>query len=120
MAEIADLIGIPYKDNGRDITGMDCYGLAIAAAARYGYRLNDVIYDNHDIELSAALRPTLNVTPTDKPAAGVIIEMETGNELHIGVCINATEFIHETRTGSRINRIGSLPVRGLYVVNNRI
>lgn len=120
MAYIADLIGIPYKEHGRDKTGYDCYGLAIEAAARFGYKLDDVLYDNHDLELSDKKRPTLNITPTDKPAAGVLLEMEYENELHVGICLNATEFIHTTKSGSRVNRIGVLPVRGLYVINSRI
>lgn len=120
MIEINDLLGVPYKEHGRDKTGYDCYGLAIEVAKRYGYKLNDVIYENHDIELSAANIPTLNVTPIDKPRAGAIVEMEYGLELHIGICLSAREFIHMTRTGCRINSIGTIKVRGFYGINTLI
>lgn len=117
---INDLLGIPYKDHGRDKNGMDCYGLAIEVARRYGYKLDDVVYDNHDLSLSDEKKPTLNVTPIDKPREGALIEMQYGNELHIGVCINSREFIHMTKTGCRVNQIGALKIRGLYGFNTRL
>lgn len=118
--ELNDLIGIPYKDHGRDKSGFDCYGLAIEVERRYGYKLNDVIYQDHSLALSAENVPTLNVTPIDAPREGALIEMEFGEELHVGVCINDREFIHMTRQGCRINRIGSIKVRGYYGINTRI
>lgn len=119
--EINDLIGTPYRDHGRDIkTGLDCYGLAIEVARRYGYKLKDVIYENHNIELSDKYAPTLNIEPLDAPREGALIEMEYGDDLHIGVCLNAREFIHMTRNGCRINQIGAIKVRGYYGIDTRI
>lgn len=117
---INDLLGIPYKDHGRDKNGMDCYGLAIEVARRYGYKLNDVIYDDHDQSLSDEYKPTLNVTPIDKPREGAVLEMTYGDELHIGVCISSREFIHMTKSGCRINQIGAIKVRGIYGINSRL
>ncbi|CAM4306465.1 NlpC/P60 family protein [Treponema peruense] len=120
-ADIDDLIGIPYKDHGRDHNGMDCYGLAIEAAARFGYKLNDVVYENHNAELADVYAPTLNVHRIEKPREGALLEMTADNgNLHIGICINNKEFIHETRNGSRINRIGVLPVRNIYGIDIRL
>jgi cell wall-associated NlpC family hydrolase len=118
--ELNDLIGAPYKDHGRDAGGFDCYGLAIEVARRYGYKLNDVVYENHDLELSAQNVPTLNVTPIKEPREGALIEMQYGNEIHVGVCINKREFIHMTRQGCRINQIGIYKIRGYYGINSRI
>lgn len=120
MAEtiyLADLIGKPYKENGRDLTGFDCYGLAIEVTKRFGKPLNDVIYNNHDIELSSLLVPTLNVKTTEKIKAGTILEMNFRNELHIGVCLNEKEFIHTTaKQGVRISKIGVIPIIEKYEV----
>lgn len=120
MIQINDLLGTPYRDHGRDKSGYDCYGLAIEVARRMGYKLDDVFYENHDLTLSNEYAPTLNVTPIDKPREGALIEMEYGDELHIGVCLNALEFIHMTRAGCRVNHIGTMKVRGLYGINTRI
>lgn len=114
---ISDLIGVPYKDHGRDNNGMDCYGLAIEVMRRYGYKLNDVVYENHNIELADRNVPTLNITPIDQAREGALLEMQYNGELHIGVCISKREFIHMTRTGCRINLIGTLPIRGIYGCN---
>lgn len=120
MIYINDLLGAPYKEHGRDINGFDCYGLAIEVARRFGYELNDVVYNNHNIELSAEYAPTLNVTPIETPREGALLEMQYNNELHIGICLNAKEFIHMTRGGCRVNRIGTFKVRGIYGINTRI
>lgn len=120
MIQINDLLGVPYKNNGRDLSGLDCYGLAIEVAKRYGYKLNDIIYENHDIELSNKYLPTLNIEPISAPQEGALIEMEYGSELHVGICINSKEFIHMTRTGCRVNHIGTFKLRGIYGISTRI
>ena len=114
---INDLIGVPYKDHGRSKDGMDCYGLAIEVLRRYGYKLDDVYYENHDLTLCEENLPTLNVSPIDQVCEGAILEMQYEDYIHIGVCISRKEFIHMTRTGCRINHIGSLPIRGIYGCN---
>lgn len=118
--EINELLGVPYKDHGRDLSGMDCYGLAIAAASCFGFKLDDAYYDAHPLELSAELVPTLNIYPTPCPFAGALLEMQAGDELHVGICLNDREFIHMTRNGARVNRIGIFPLRGVYGIDSRI
>lgn len=120
MIQIDDLLGVPYKDHGRDKSGYDCYGLAIEVARRFGYKLDDVYYENHNLELSAEYIPTLNTTPRDTPDEGVLIEMQYKNEIHIGVCLNGYDFIHATRNGVRVNKIGTFKIRGYYGINSRI
>lgn len=120
MIEVNDLIGIPYKDRGRDSNGYDCYGLAIEVAHRAGFRLNDVQYEDHAVSLSDRYVPTLNVTKVQQPYEGAVLEMEINNNLHIGICLNDREFIHMTRLGCRINRIGTFKIRGIYGINTRL
>mgnify|MGYP003289976389 CR=1 FL=1 len=117
---LADLIGIPYKDGGRDLAGLDCYGLAIIAVYLItGKKLRDVSYTSHDEELSNKLAPTLNVRKTAEIKAGNIIEMTFNKEIHIGVIINAREFIHATyNMGVKLSQIKTTLINNIYEVVN--
>jgi len=42
--DYSDLIGIPYKFNGRDKTGFDCYGLVLEMFNRNDVKLPDYFY----------------------------------------------------------------------------
>lgn len=116
--ELSDLIGLPYKDNGRSLAGLDCYGLAIAAVKIItGKELNDVLYNNHDAQLSNKLAPTLNVKRTTEIKAGNIIEMTFNNEIHLGVIINGREIIHATyNQGVRVSEFKKPLIKNIYEV----
>ena len=115
---LSDLIGIPYKENGRDLNGVDCYGLAIMAIYILSKRkLIDVAYDNHNEQLSDEFAPLLNIKHVDFIRAGSLLEMRIKNELHIAVAINQKEMIHATTNhGVKISLIGSIPVSKIYEV----
>lgn len=119
MIDVSDLIGVKYQGFGRSKeTGFDCYGLAIEVERRFGKELRDVIYSDHSVELSDALAPTLNVKTTNLMEAGTIIEIHIKNELHIGVALNDSEFIHATTNqGVKISKIGAYPISNIYKVD---
>lgn len=116
-----DLIGVPYKDNGRSKEeGFDCYGLAIEVEKRLGYDLEDVVYSDHRIELLEESTPTLNVVETDRIEEGVLLTMTFFEELHIGVALNDKTFIHATRNqGVRISPIKCYKVEKIFKVVNK-
>jgi cell wall-associated NlpC family hydrolase len=113
--DFSDMIGVPYKDGGRDLSGFDCYGATIEAAKRRGKTLRDVRYKNHAPELADENAPTLNVEKIDAPEEDALIEMIFNGELHIGFCIDEKTFLHATKNqGVRISRIGVIPVKNFY------
>lgn len=114
MCKIDDLIGIPYKDNGRDLNGIDCYGLVLLIAERNGIKIPDLQYTNCDLNLSDEYVPTLPVKETNLLEENTILEMECKGSLHLGIAINKKEFIHATKNGVRINKIGALKIRKMY------
>lgn len=119
MLNLTDLIGIPYKDNGRDSTGMDCYGLAIEVEKRLGKNLRDVVYDNHDYSLTDKYAPTLNVKRKENDIlnTGDLLEIRLRGELHIGIVLDNKRFIHATRNqGVRISLIANYPINSVYEV----
>lgn len=116
--DVSDLIGVPYKEHGRDKTGLDCYGLAIEVLRRYGKTLPDVVYDrDHDYELSNENAPLLPLVKIDEAEEGCLIEMRYRGELHIGVYIGNHRFIHATRgQGVRLSHLGIIPVHAYWRV----
>lgn len=117
MINVSDLIGIPYKENGRDLTGLDCYGLAIEVEKRYGKTLQDVVYENHDKALSSKYAPTLNIRKTDFIKEGCLVEIHIKDTLHIGVALGNGLMIHATiNQGVRISRIAAYKITAIYEV----
>ena len=117
MLEISDLIGIPYKENGRDKDGYDCYGLVIEVEKRLGKNLIDVCYDNHQEALAEEFKPLLNVREVNQIYEGVVLEIHHNGELHIAVALNKDVMIHATTNqGVRISRIGAYPILHKYEV----
>lgn len=112
-----DLIGIPYKEHGRSTEeGFDCYGLVIEVLRRNGKHLNDVWYENHALTLADENIPLLNIYPVEIMEPGTLLEMEYMGNLHIGIAVNSKEFLHATKKGVRINRIGCIKIIGMYNV----
>ena len=51
MIQYDDLIGVPFKNHGRDVkTGLDCYGLVMEVYRRFGIELPEFDADYDDVE----------------------------------------------------------------------
>lgn len=111
---IDDLLGVPYKEHGRDKSGYDCYGLVIEIEKRLGYELRDVLYTTHDLALSS-LSSTLGLYPRKCIEEGSVLEIEAQGELHIAVALNSRYMIHATyERGVCVHPIKLFNVRGIY------
>ena len=113
MIDIADLIGVPFVEFGRDIkNGLDCYGLAIEVEKRLGKTLKDVALEKFDREKVEQTAPNLNVKKLrlDEISEGVILEFYglQDKRLHIAVALDKKTFIHATENqGVRISSFAS-------------
>ena len=113
MIDIADLIGVPFVEFGRDIkNGLDCYGLAIEVERRLGKTLKDVALEKFDREKVERTAPNLNVKKLrlDEISEGVILEFYglQDKRLHIAVALDKNIFIHATENqGVRISSFAS-------------
>ena len=113
MIDVADLIGVPFVEFGRDIkNGLDCYGLAIEVERRLGKTLKDVALEKFDREKVERTAPNLNVKKLrlDEISEGVILEFYglQDKRLHIAVALDKNIFIHATENqGVRISSFAS-------------
>lgn len=113
MIDIADLIGVPFVEFGRDVkNGLDCYGLAIEVEKRLGKTLKDVVLEKFDRAKVEKTAPTLNVKKLrlDQISEGVILEFYglQDKRLHVAVALDKNIFIHATENqGVRISSFAS-------------
>lgn len=93
-------VGIPYAEKGRDITGLDCYGL-VRLIYKNEYKIDLPSFsaeytadDNNRIQdLIAQYKEGWE--STDIPSAGDIVLFRIfGVESHVGLVISPTHFIH--------------------------
>ena len=111
---VDDLLGKPYKEHGRGPDAYDCYGLVLEVERRLGKNLPDVVYEDHSLELSrkAATLPLMRI---ERPVRGAVIEIESKNELHIGVALNSSTIIHSTyNRGVCVHPLYMFKLRGIY------
>jgi probable lipoprotein NlpC len=126
MIYVKDLIGIPYKDHGRDISGMDCYGVVIEVLRRKGISVPDVFYPDTKNETNKKILEVLEKgipnTELHKPEEGAVVEiLVMGQPSHVGVCLGDGTFIHS------LKKIGVVieplyryrhKIKGFYRVSN--
>lgn len=113
MIDVADLIGVPFVEFGRDTkNGLDCYGLAIEVERRLGKTLKDVALEKFDRAKVERIAPNINVKKLrlDEISEGVILEFYglRDKRLHIAVALDKNTFIHATENqGVRISSFAS-------------
>lgn len=117
-------VGIPYKVNGRDRNGLDCFGLDKLLYAEDGILLPDLFAETETEKekLRNELFKKVKYTKIDKPVKPCIIEIEfRGAPLHSGVYIGNGFFIHATEGRGVIIeplRRYEKRIRGFYKVEN--
>ncbi len=113
-----DLIGIPFKNRGRDLNGFDCYGLVIEIYKRYGINLPEYTADYDDVENVSCMmhREALKTETWEKvsppyPVPSIVaIRFAAAAPVinHVGVYIGNGRFIHiREKTGVCIEKINS-------------
>lgn len=97
---VADLVGLDYEASGR------CYGLVRTALSRAGVDLPECV-----AELMAAKSSYGRALAAgETPKAGDVVVMrgvDPEYELHLGVMVSDTRFLHATRQGSRLDQLSA-------------
>ena len=104
-----DLLTVPYKEFGRDKSGMDCYGYVIELCKRAGTPLKDVAIlksDNKEIsDIPGAFFVNVKEIKKEEAIKGDIVCFRRNNELHIGYLLDSKTVTHMTYRGVRITPI---------------
>jgi cell wall-associated NlpC family hydrolase len=128
MFNYYDLIGIPFKDGGRDAAGFDCYGLVMEVYRRNGIDLPEYFapaLDSEAVSNQISQAKTLDIwqraSSTEPPFLSVMaIRFNSPLCNHTGVYIGDGRFIHtRERIGVSIDRIDSPAwrhrIEGFYI-----
>ena len=121
MPDLSDLIGVRFYTHGRSVsTGFDCYGLAIEVSRRFGHELKDLWYRSSDADTFAGnaggmIERMAGMTErTDSCEPGnLVVFMQDGRMVHIGVMVGDDMFIHCDRHGVRIMRLSEYYREGI-------
>ena len=108
---LADFVGLPFRDHGRDRTGADCWGgvLMVLAELR-GIELPDYgsgYRETMDCDgIGASIRDGLvrDFVRVDKPQPfDLVIFNLAGKPWHVGVVVDACRFLHWPQPDARGN-----------------
>ena len=123
MPAIVDLIGVPFKNGGRDKSGMDCWGLALEVFRRYKINLIDYkISCNAQTQINGKInteRKNWERCTGELPVPALIVFNDNGICNHVGVYIGENKFIHaRIGTGVAIESMDSVfwkrRIEGVY------
>lgn len=92
----ADLIGVPFKVGGRDLNGLDCYGLVRVMYERAGKEIHDAPSTANPDENNALINlyAVQNWIKTEKKP-GVVVLFRVGRYIcHVGYLVDNDNFIH--------------------------
>ena len=101
--DFRSLIGTPFVDGGRDpATGLDCWGLFMAAARIFGHEVRDFkisCFKTPQIYMAAINEAQSRWTPVALPMAGDAVTMALDPDFpgfiqHFGVMVDAGRFLH--------------------------
>jgi cell wall-associated NlpC family hydrolase len=93
------MLGQPYKYGGAAPGGFDCSGLVVYAAAGAGLHLPRTANEQRQLGTS--------VSRSHLEAGDLVFMHVARKELHVGIALDGTRFIHAPSTGGRV-RIDSI------------
>jgi len=90
MIKYDDLIGKPYKEDGRGPDGYDCYGVCMEVCKRAGINLPEF----NELKDSKFLH-------IDKPDIGDLVLIRSTCDQHAGVMVSKSKLLQVNSTGHR-------------------
>ena len=93
-----DLLSVPFKWGGRDMSGMDCYGIVVECCRRAGTPIKDpfmAITESVPPEEAMRIRKqSINLEEIEAPQVGGIVFGEWGGRSHVGYIVERGKVLH--------------------------
>lgn len=107
MKDYREVVGVPFKKHGRDLSGFDCLGLCLYLSGKLdGKKLPDVPYAdlkiNEDKVFVCEAERLYGKQKLEKPEEGCWIEFEETRGTHIGYYIGQGMFIHASSKSNKV------------------
>lgn len=122
MIDYTDLIGIPFKNRGRDRSGLDCYGLVQQVYKKCGVDVPEYYADFNDAEkINALVKEHTQGHPwkrISEPVVPCLIALRFGSAVvnHTAVYIGAGKFLHtRDKVGVCVDRLSNPAWRRVVV-----
>lgn len=101
-----NLIGVPYKDDGRTLDGLDCYGLLyLVYKSVYKVEVPSLtgvytgIVDKSDLSVMVESKHTI-WSIVDKPQLGDVLLFRVGRKRHVGLWLGNGKMVHSVNNSS--------------------
>jgi len=133
LFEIANqYIGIPFKEHGRDMKGVDCFGLILLIYKELGYNIDDYQYKpgwfkgsyNFFLENYHKYAERIPENEIIMPGNAILFSVFDKSPTHIGVYLGNGKFIHCLRkVGVVISKLNQEPfkskIKGRFKLKKR-
>lgn len=120
---VSKYLGVPFKNGGRTLDGLDCYGLVVCIFADRKITLVDAekpydtkwSFKGENYLIENAWRDWVEVV-NPRILDLICFDNSNGVGYHIGVCFGDGSFIHTTKAGTVISRVATcgMKIRGFY------
>lgn len=114
-------VGVPFREHGRDRTGVDCWGLTLEAARVQGVQLPDYeyVFGDHALTIAQNMHKHVVVVDVEQLAPGDVIGFDTrgdGRLWHLAPYLGDGEYLNVTRGASVVvGRLEQQPWRRMIV-----
>lgn len=111
---IKKYLGVPWKEKGRSLEGLDCYGLMVMIYADFGFKLLDWEEENKDYDEKWYLKENIleenywkqwEKIEEPAPLDVVLLSGIEGMAYHAGIVLTSRRFIHTCKAGTVVSRL---------------
>lgn len=103
MADVSDLIGVPFAYGARGPAAYDCYGLVMECARRDGVQLPDFGADTNQGVIAAMMGATLPQWREIPCRPGAVVLLRVGRHVaHVGYVLDSNKMAHTWKSSGGV------------------